>query len=289
MELRNIKTFLYVAEQQSFSRAAALLGYAQSTVTAQIQQLEQEFEVLLFERVRKTVRLTKAGEEFLVHANKLLRTAEDARIALKRLPEESGELRLAMADSLCTAFFARILEKYHMRYPQVEIRLTTGGTDDLFEQLANNQADMVYTLDQRIYSSDLVTALEQETNVLFVAAPGYLATKANMSLEELTGQKFILTERGMSYRKQLDQVLAANSLEIMPFLEMGNVDVIRTLVEQGLGISFLPEYTVRESLQNGKLVRIKVADGDFHIWRQLLYHKNKWVTPQMQAMIALMN
>lgn len=287
MELRNVRTFLCVAEQKNFSKAADLLGYAQSTVTTQIQQLEQEFDTLLFERFYKSIRLTESGEKFLGYAKQLLKVAEDTRISLKGLPEESGELRIAMADSLCTAFFSDILEQYHNQYPQVELRLTTAGTDDLFRMLQYNEVDLVYTLDKRIFSPELITAAEQKTEVLFVVAPSHPAADKILTLEELTRQKCLLTEKGMSYREDLDQVLAANALVLTPFLELGNVEMLRTFVERGLGISFLPEFTVNKSIAAGKLQKVGLADHTFCVWRQLIYHKNKWVTPKMQAMITM--
>lgn len=287
MELRNIKTFLFVAEQRSFSKAAALLGYSQSTVTAQIQQLEQEFDVLLFERIHKTVRLTQPGQEFLAHAQKLIRSAEEARVALKRLPVGSGELRIAMAESLCTTFFPGILERFHREFPQVELRIVPAGTDEMFGMLRRNEADLVYTLDHRIYSSDLITALEREEDVCFIAAPGYLEDEREYTLAELAGSAFMLTERDMSYRKHLEELLAAKSLEIHAFLELGNVEMLRSLAEKGSGISFLPEYAVRASLTSGKLVKLNVPENTIRVWRQLIYHKNKWMTPQMEAMIRV--
>lgn len=287
MELRNIKTFLCVAEQCSFSKAAVMLGYSQSTVTTQIQQLEQEFGTLLFERIHKTVRLTAAGTEFVGFAQKMLLTADEAKNAMKRLPEENGELRIAMAESLCSTFFLDILERYHKEYPNVDLSITTGGTDDIFYMLRHNEADMVYTLDRRIYSPDLVTALEKEENVYFVASPSYSAAGKAVTLEELTKYDFILTEKNMSYRKHLDELMASKSLQIRPFLELGSVEMIRTLVERGIGISFLPCYAVKDSIKNGTLVKIDVSENQIEVWRQLIYHKNKWVSPAMRAMIKL--
>ena len=287
MELRNIKTFLCVAEQCSFSKAAVMLGYSQSTVTTQIQQLEQEFGTLLFERIHKTVRLTAAGTEFVGFAQKMLLTADEAKNAMKRLPEENGELRIAMAESLCSTFFPNILERYHKEYPNVDLSITTGGTDDIFYMLRHNEADMVYTLDRRIYSPDLVTALEKEENVYFVASPSYSAAGKAVTLEELTKYDFILTEKNMSYRKHLDELMASKSLQIRPFLELGSVEMIRTLVERGIGISFLPYYAVKDSIKNGTLVKIDVSENQIEVWRQLIYHKNKWVSPAMRAMIKL--
>ena len=287
MELRNIKTFLCVAEQCSFSKAAVMLGYSQSTVTTQIQQLEQEFGTLLFERIHKTVRLTAAGTEFVGFAQKMLLTADEAKYAMKRLPEENGELRIAMAESLCSTFFPDILERYHKEYPNVDLSITTGGTDDIFYMLRHNEADMVYTLDRRIYSPDLVTVLEKEENVYFVASPSYSAAGKAVTLEELTKYDFILTEKNMSYRKHLDELMASKSLQIRPFLELGSVEMIRTLVERGIGISFLPCYAVKDSIKNGTLVKIDVSENQIEVWRQLIYHKNKWVSPAMRAMIKL--
>ncbi len=287
MELRNIKTFLCVAERCSFSKAAVMLGYSQSTVTTQIQQLEQEFGTLLFERIHKTVRLTAAGTEFVGFAQKMLLTADEAKNAMKRLPEENGELRIAMAESLCSTFFPDILERYHKEYPNVDLSITTGGTDDIFYMLRHNEADMVYTLDRRIYSPDLVTALEKEENVYFVASPSYSAAGKAVTLEELTKYDFILTEKNMSYRKHLDELMASKSLQIRPFLELGSVEMIRTLVERGIGISFLPCYAVKDSIKNGTLVKIEVSENQIEVWRQLIYHKNKWVSPAMRAMIKL--
>lgn len=287
MELRNIKTFQCVAEQCSFSKAAVMLGYSQSTVTTQIQQLEQEFGTLLFERIHKTVRLTAAGTEFVGFAQKMLLTADEAKNAMKRLPEENGELRIAMAESLCSTFFPDILERYHKEYPNVDLSITTGGTDDIFYMLRHNEADMVYTLDRRIYSPDLVTTLEKEENVYFVASPSYSAAGKAVTLEELTKYDFILTEKNMSYRKHLDELMASKSLQIRPFLELGSVEMIRTLVERGIGISFLPYYAVKDSIKNGTLVKIDVSENQIEVWRQLIYHKNKWVSPAMRAMIKL--
>ena len=83
--------------------------------------------------------------------------------------------------------------------------------------------------------------------------------------------------------------MAAETLEIHPFLELGNVNIIKSLLEHGAGISFLPEYAVKSSLEKGTLIKLKVSQKPTGVWRQLIYHKNKWVTPPMQSMIDLIN
>lgn len=286
MELRNLITFIYVAEQSSFSRTANLLNYSQSTVTAQIQKLEEELDVLLFERINKTVRLTNAGQQFLQYAQKIIRTSEDAKIALKNLPIESGELRIAMAESIANTFFPEILERFHQLYPKIRVTLYTAGTDNLFSKLRHNEADLVYTLDKRIYSSEIITVMEQKEEVFFVASPKHRLANKYCLIEELLDEDFLLTEKDMSYRRHLEEYLASKSLEINPFLELGNVEILKSLVEKNVGISFLPEFTVNKQIKEHKLAKIKIVEN-FKVWRQLIYHKHKWVTAPMKVMINL--
>ena len=96
---------------------------------------------------------------------------------------------------------------------------------------------------------------------------------------------FILTEKGMSYRRFLDEKLAEQSVEIRPILEIGSTDLICRLAEQGIGISFLPDFVTDERVREGRLVRLQVKDLEIKIWKQLLYHRDKWISPQMKSVL----
>ena len=139
MELRNINTFLHVAELHSFSRAARELDYSQSAVSSQIAQLEEELAVPLFDRVGKTVRLTDAGQTFLHYARTLLTTAQQAKAALQPAPEASGTLRVAIADSLCSALMPPLLARFHALCPRVEVSLRTATTQEMQDLLSANR------------------------------------------------------------------------------------------------------------------------------------------------------
>ena len=114
-----------------------------------------------------------------------------------------------------------------------------------------------------------------------------LAADAAVTLEELARQEFLLTERGMSYRDALDQVLEAHQLSIKPYLELGSAALLCQMVERGLGLSFLPEYIVRDALAAGRVARLNVPDCTVTMRRQLFYHRDKWLTPQMKLFIEL--
>lgn len=290
MELRTVNTFLHVAELHSFSHAARVLGYSQSAVSAQVAQLEAELGAPLFDRVGKTVRLTDAGQTFLGYARSLLTTAQQAQNALRPTKQISGSLRLVLADSLCSAFLPALLQRYHAMCPQVELILRTATANEMLQLTCTNQVDLAYTLDEPLLQANLVLALDEPESICFVAPPSHpLAGRADVSLEELTKQDFLLTERGMSYRDALDRMLAQRGLSLRPYLEHGSAALLCQMVERGMGLSFLPEYTVHPALSEGRLVRLSVPECRVEMRRQLFYHRDKWLTPQMKVFIELVS
>ena len=197
MELRNINTFLHIAELHSFSSAARELGYSQSAVSAQISQLEAELGTPLFDRVGKTVRLTDAGQTFQSYARTLLITAQQAKAALLPARAVSGTLRVALADSVCSTFLPDLLQQFHALCPQVELVLRTATADEMLRLLSANQIDLAYTLDQSLLLPSLTLAVNVPEPVCFVAPAGHpLADKAEVPLDVLAQQEFLLTERG---------------------------------------------------------------------------------------------
>ena len=172
MELRNINTFLHIAELHSFSRTARHLGYSQSAVSSQIAQLEAELGAPLFDRVGKTVRLTDAGQTFLGYARTLLATAQQAQAALQPAKQISGSLRIALADSVCSTFLPGLLKRYHALCPQVELVLCTTTADGMLQMLGTNQVDLAYTLDQPLLQPNLVLAADVPEPVCFIAPSG---------------------------------------------------------------------------------------------------------------------
>lgn len=286
MDLKNLKTFICVAELGGFTRAAEQLGFSQSTISFQIKQLEAELGVQLFERIHHTVNLTEQGREVLRYAHRMDRLTKELVNDLREDKEMTGHIRLAMADSLC-ALLENVFRDFWGRYPGISLKIISAGTEEMFRLLNHNEVDLVLTLDNRIYDRAYVILREEQVGTHFVAAPDHpLAGKRHVTIQEMAAQPFLLTERGMSYRRLMDEKLAACSLEVSPLLETGNVELLCRLVEQGAGCSFLPDYATEAAVAAGRLARIAVDGFEIGIWKQLFCHRDKWVSPQMQAVIA---
>lgn len=284
MDLRSLNTFIQVAELCSFTRAADKLGYSQPTISFQIKQLETELGVQLFDRIGHTVCLTDSGRAALAYAQKICHTAQEMVTAGAGKTAPSGIVRLAMADSLCTPMVLQGFSKFRALYPHISVKITTAGTAELFRLLDQNEADIVCTLDSHIYNTTYVISNEEKIGVHFVCAANHpLAQKSNVAIGDLISQPFLLTEKGMSYRRLLDEKLAETSIEIHPVLETGSADLLCKLTSENTGISFLPDYVTESAVKSGKLVRLTVDNFKIELWKQLLYHRDKWVSVQMQA------
>lgn len=288
MELRNIDTFLKVAGTQNFSKAAELLGYSQSAVTIQIQKLEKELETQLFERIGKRVYLTEEGQKFINYANEIMKATDSALNFSKKEVQTKGKLRIGGVESVCTAILPELLLDFYKECPEVEVVIKSGATEDLIDMAGSNELDLILTLDQKIFRSEWVCAVEKEEDIIFVTLNDQALEKEKViPIEELAKKPFILTETGAAYRYELERMLSELEIEIRPILEIGNTETIINLLRKGMGISFLPQFTVKKELEKKVLSQIHTNLSGVKMRHQLIYHKNKWITNQMKVFIEL--
>lgn len=288
MEIREINTFLHVAKLKSFSRAAAQLGYTQAAVTIQIHNLEQELGVHLFDRIGKQTSLTHQGSVFCEYAASVMRELAQARDTLANPRELTGHLCIGTIESVCAGILPELLRTYHTLHPKVTTRIITDSPEAILNRMNNNVVDIAYFLDRQVYDNKWVKVLEQPEKVCFVASALHpLASRQNLELDEIICQPFISTEKDASYRHLLDQYLAAQGREIRPFLEIGNTEFIISQLRHNLGVSFLPEFAVQKDIDQGILTALEVRDFRLEVWRQILYHRDKWVSREMSSFLDL--
>lgn len=289
MEFREISTFLQVAQYQSFSKAARNLGYSQAAVTIQIKQLEQELGVHLFDRIGKQISLTHQGQVFYQYAVSIRNELEQAKNAVSDPSTLSGKLCLGTIESICASIFPDLLAEYHRLHPEVTISIVTDSPGVLLDRMNENTIDIVYLLDRRIYDNRWCKTLEEPEENIFVASPDHelALVKRELELDEVLRFPFFLTEKDASYRHMLEQYLASINRSVKPFLEIGSTEFIIHMLLKNTGISFLPKFTVQRELQQKQLTALNVRGFQMQTWRQIFYHKNKWVTREMQEFLRL--
>lgn len=286
MDLKNLVTFIHVAELGSFTKAAEQLGYSQPSISFQIKQLEEEFGCLLFERINHTISLTEKGHELVACAHQIRALADDFKESVSNENEYSGHIHVVTPDSVCEEMINSHYIDFHNRYPDISIRFSTGDSAVMLDMLDHNEADVIITLDNHLYNKDYIIAKEQQLSMHFVAnAKSKFANRKNLSIKDIINEPFILTEHGQGYRRVFDRELAKKSLELTPFLEIGRTDIITSLLAQSNMISYLPDFVTKPLIDSGKLCYLDITDMNIDIWKQLIYHKNKWMSKSLKAFI----
>jgi len=286
MELRNLITFIHVAELGSFTKAAEQLGYSQSTVSFQMKQLENESGCLLFERINHTVTLTERGHELVSYAHQIRALTDEFKESLFREEQLTGHIHIVTPDSVCEEMIHSHYLGFHKRYPSISLKFTTADTTVMFGMLDHNEADIIMTLDSHSYHKDYVIGKEEQLPMHFVAnATSKFANSKDLSIRDIVKEPFVLTEYGQGYRRVLDRELAKKSLEINPVLEIGRTDIITSLITQSEMLSFLPDFVTKPFLDSQALCYLDIRDINIEIWKQLIYHKNKWISKSLRALI----
>ena len=286
MELRNLITFIHVAELGSFTKAAEQLDYSQSTISFQIKQLEDELGCLLFERINHTITLTQRGHELVEYAHKIRALTDEFKDNIEEEKKCRGHIHIVTPDSVCDDMINNRYIDFHNKYPDVSIKFTNADTAVMFDMLDHNEADLIITLDSHSYRKDYVIAKEELLSMHFVAN-GQSKFKGikNLSIKDIVNEPFILTEYGQGYRKVFDKELAKMSLDITPILEIGRTDIITSILADGNMISYLPDFVTKDMVDKGKLCYLDVCDMNIEIWKQLIYHKNKWMSKALKTFI----
>lgn len=288
MEFRQLNTFITVADLNSFTRAADILGYTQPTVTSQIQLLESELGVRLFERIRKNISLTHEGEKFLVYARQIVELCEEAKNAVKEHPIPKGVVTIGALESLCTTRVHSLLEEFHYKFPDIEIILKTIKSTEYEQLLLDNQIDVAFCLENMITSSDFIVELAIPEPLALLVSPSHPLSKLHKVYpENIAEYLLILAEEDCSYRKTIVGMLNDCGLAPKSIMEIGSVQAMKQLAVSGLGIIFLPKITVEEELSKGQLVELNWCGPSFKFFTQVIYHEDKWMSPALRTLLNM--
>ncbi|WP_298379295.1 LysR substrate-binding domain-containing protein [Azospirillum sp.] len=249
MDFRQINAFIAVAEELHFGRAAARLNLSQPPLSQQIKGLEEQLRVRLFERNRRSVRLTPAGQAFLRHAYEVLRTAETGAQAARRAASgEVGELRVGYsASALYSDEVLQAIVRYRQRWPGVEIRLLEGSTRSTARDLEADRLDLGVVrgpLPDAVLDWPAERRRLVSRDPLLVAMPRRhpLTARRRVALADLREERFIVMARhlGTALNDLLDRLFAVAGVRPQIVLETAEMASLLGLVGAGAGIAIVP-------------------------------------------------
>ncbi len=248
MELHQLQYFVAVAEEASFTRAAARVHVAQPGVSAQVRRLESELGQRLLDRSGRSVRLTEAGAAVLPFARAALDAVTNARLAVDELAGlVRGQVAVGMVSGCALPVLAELLAGFRKQYPGVAISLTEDNTDRLVEMLGDGRLDLalIGSAGPEEPPGIGTAVLVDEELVAAVPAGHPLAGKETVTVTALRDEPLVSLPRGTGVRAALDAACAAAGFEPRIVLEASALPMVVTMAAQGLGLAVVPESAAR--------------------------------------------
>ncbi len=242
INFRQLEVFRAVAETKSFTRASHVLFISQSTVSQHIRELEQSLSIKLFNRNRRNVSVTPAGENLLEHGRHIFRMLEDAETAARTVKDPyCGKLSFGCASTTLLYHLPAILMEYTRRYPNVELRISGGTIQDVAMQMWSGALDLALVVPPINAPALEKVVLFEESFMVVMAARHSLAKKRHFTVGDLAGERFILPRQGQNTRKLIDRYLFNQRITPSVAIELAETEAIKAMVSRGLGVSILPE------------------------------------------------
>ncbi|MYM66441.1 LysR family transcriptional regulator [Pseudoduganella sp. FT55W] len=263
MDIRALRYFVAVVDQQSFSRAAETLHVTQPTVSKMIQQLEQTLDLTLLERTGKRFTLTDAGNVVLQRGRALLAMHEEMGVELQDLQQlRRGDLRLGVTQQGHTPL-APLLAAYHRRYPQIELKLFEGGSQNIEADLRSGVLEMGTLLDhaanQEIWQEFDSFPLVRSPMCLLAPKDSAWKGRKRVALRELAGSAFIFYGEGFALNDIIADACRREGFTPRISSRSGQWDFVASLVRLGVGITLLPKVFC-DTLDQGQFTIAKLAE-----------------------------
>lgn len=266
MRHSQLRAFHYVAHMGGFSRAAEFLLLTQPAISEQVRKLEQNYDVLLFHRERKRVRLTTAGEHLFLFTKQYFEIEQQVEEYLSATSTVvDGELRI-VADSVHHITF--FLGKFRKRYPKISVTLRTGNTEEILEELRSYNAE-IGIVGSLSPGKDMETLNLGSTKITAFAERGFLsASKNTLTIKELTDFPLVFRESGSKTRQKLEDEAKRQGISLTPVIIAEGREAVREVVASGAGIGFVSE---AEYSHDGRLTKIGLQDADIQMSESMVH------------------
>ncbi len=288
MDIQNLETFICVAKLGNFTKAAEELKYAQSTITAQIQHLESELGIKLFERIGRNNYLTHGGKEFLLYATEIMHLFQKSSSIGKEQKNSKGILKIGVLESLLFANLLPVISRFQQEFPNLEIVIKMGQAVDLISMMEKNLLDIIYISNALRADIRMKCHYKRREELVFACVPTHpLALKNNISANEIFECSFITTEPDGYCFGRLQEISTKHNLHLHHNITVDSISAIVSLLGDSKSIAFLPEYAIKTKLENGSLIRLSTNFSPQFYYSQLLCPREKWISPFIERLITL--
>ena len=291
MKLDQLKTFQQVALSQSFTKAARELFLTQPAVSQQIKALEDSYGIKLFNRQGKRIELTNEGQALYSKINMLLNELRDIEKLFEDLSEaDIGRIDIASTAIFSTYFLPRAMGNFNKKYENIELELHTGNSHKVITKLLEGSADFGFGGVVRPEPHIQYTMIHQEPFVFVVGISHPLAKKNLITVDDLKPYPFIWREHGTLIRRKMEEMLGGKQATAVfnNVIEVQNVETVKRLVEEGFGVTIIPEIAVKREIEAGWLQVLQLKGLDLMASYYLLYPRKRPLSKYAMAFLQML-
>lgn len=285
MTLRHFEILRAVSETGNFTRAAEKLYITQSAVSHAIRELEEKAGTALFDRLSKSVQLTKSGRLLLEEILPILSSCEALEAHINIL-EKQAPLHIVTSITIAVFWLPKLLQTFHKDWPDIPVSVDVVSAANAMDILRNGKADIALIEGVAPQGPFICTPFASYP-LYFVCAPAYRITQRELTLREFCSEKLLLREKGSAIRDTLDSALYLSGYTAQPAWTSVNSQALIEAAKAGFGITILPDVLVSEPLSQGKLILLSVQDLLLKNEMIAVRHRDKYLTTPLKTLLLL--
>ena len=286
MALRHMKIFVCVCRENSITLAAKKLYISQPAVSNAIKELEDYYDIPLFDRISKKLYLTEAGKNVYNYALHISSLFEELEANIKN-SDTIGTIKIGASITIGTHFMPDYIREFSLKYPDVETFVAIDSSDIIEQMVLDNELDFAL-IEGVIHSQNIISKdFIKDELIVICDLVNPLLKKGTVSINDLSTQAFLMRERNSGTRELAESILLLHNISINPIWESSSTEAIINGVSKGIGISILPQQLVQESIERNQIRKLEVNGLEFNRQYHIIYHKNKYLTGAALAFIKL--
>lgn len=272
--LRQLEVFLATAHFQNISKASDSLSMSQSAASSALKELEQQFDILLFDRVGKRLQLNEQGRLIRARAESLLEQARELEQALMQ-HEDAGPVKIGATLTIGNYLAVSVLSRLRKEHPDAEVNLTVANTEKVMKEVLNYDIDLGM-IEGEIQHPDLEIIPWRNDDLCIFCSPSHpLAKTKVLSDQDLLNHQWVLREAGSGTRQAFDRAMHGILPQIHIALELQHTEAIKRAVTSDLGLGCLSRITLLDAFKRGDLIELDMPKRDFNRTLYFILHKKK--------------
>lgn len=284
--LRQLQVFIATAHFQNISRAADALSMSQSAASSALAELENQYEIQLFDRIGKRLQLNALGYALRPQAMALLQQADSLEQALQQ-HSQAGQLKIGATLTIGNYLAVNLMATFMRENPQTKVELQVANTATIAAQIHNFELDLGL-IEGELHDSDLEVTPWRDDELVVFCAPGHpLANRRKLTDRMLLDATWILREAGSGTRQTFDRALHGLLPQLNILLELQHTEAIKRAVEAELGIGCLSKVALVEAFRRGSLVPLPVPHRDFRRLFYFILHRQKYRSAGIERWLTL--